>query len=72
MDNRNLVPAELNKYLKIQLILDRNWNAALDILGKGTQFAGMVLNTAGHAEINAWGDLHATLLLIDSKGMTDL
>jgi putative transposase len=36
-------------------ILDRDHNAAKNILAKGWKQAGINLNTAGHAEINAWG-----------------
>ena len=35
--------------------LDRDHNAAKNILEKGLKQAGILLNTAGHAEINAWG-----------------
>ena len=36
-------------------VLDRDHNAAKNILAKGLKQAGITLNTAGHAEINAWG-----------------
>ena len=36
-------------------VLDRDHNAALNILAKGLKQAGIVLNTVGHTEINAWG-----------------
>jgi putative transposase len=35
--------------------LDRNHNAGRNILAKGLKQAGITLNTAGHAGINAWG-----------------
>ena len=35
--------------------LDRDHNAGRNILAKGLKQAGITLNTAGHAEINAWG-----------------
>jgi len=35
--------------------LDRDHNAALNILAKGLKQAGINLNTLGHTEINAWG-----------------
>ena len=34
--------------------LDRDHNAGRNILAKGLKQAGIILNTAGHAEINAW------------------
>ena len=36
-------------------ILDRDHNAARNILVKGLKQAGISLNTVGHTEINAWG-----------------
>ncbi|MEG5063334.1 transposase [Microcoleus sp. B3-A4] len=35
--------------------LDRDHNAGINIVRKGLKQAGSSLNTAGHAEINAWG-----------------
>lgn len=42
---------------KCQLIIDRDENAAINILIRGLGIAGIALNlsTAGHAGINAWG-----------------
>jgi putative transposase len=42
---------------KCNLVIDRDENAALNILVKGLNHAGMVLNlrTPGHGGINAWG-----------------
>jgi putative transposase len=36
-------------------VLDRDHNAAMNILAKGLKQAGITLNTVGHTEINAWG-----------------
>ena len=36
-------------------VLDRDRNAAKNILAKGLKQAGINLNTVGHTEINAWG-----------------
>jgi putative transposase len=36
-------------------VLDRDHNAALNILAKALRQAGIDLNTLGHREINAWG-----------------
>jgi putative transposase len=36
-------------------VLDRDDNAARNILAKGLKQAGINLNTVGHTEINAWG-----------------
>jgi len=36
-------------------VLDRDHNAARNILAKGLKQAGSNLNTVGHTEINAWG-----------------
>jgi putative transposase len=36
-------------------VLDRDHNAAKNILAKGLKQAGITLNTVGHTEINAWG-----------------
>jgi len=36
-------------------VLDRDHNAALNILATGLKQAGITLNTVGHNEINAWG-----------------
>ncbi len=54
-------------------ILDRDHNAAKNILAKGLKaHAGINLNTAGHAEINAWGqtDLYSLVVTSTSK-LTD-
>ncbi|MFB8794093.1 MAG: transposase [Microcoleus sp.] len=53
-------------------VLDRDLNAALNILAKGLRQAGINLNTAGHAEINAWGqtDLYSLVVTSTSK-LTD-
>jgi putative transposase len=44
-------------------VLDRDRNAALNILAKGLRQAGINLNTVGHTEINAWGqnDLYSLM-----------
>ena len=50
-------------------VLDRDRNAAINILEKGFKQAGISLNTVGHAEINAWGqnDLYSLVLTSTSK-----
>ena len=53
-------------------ILDRDHNAAKNILAKGLKQAGIILNTVGHTEINAWGqnDLYLLVAASTSK-LTD-
>ncbi|MFM9266749.1 RNA-guided endonuclease InsQ/TnpB family protein, partial [Tychonema sp. BBK16] len=50
-------------------VLDRDHNAALNILALGLRQTGITLNTAGHAEINAWGqtDLYSLVVTSTSK-----
>jgi putative transposase len=50
-------------------VLHRDHNAAKNILAKGLRQAGIILNTAGHAEINAWGqtDLYSLVAASTSK-----
>jgi len=52
-------------------ILDRDHNAAKNILIKGLKQAGISLNsnTVGHTEINAWGqtDLYSLVAALTSK-----
>jgi putative transposase len=50
-------------------VLDRDHNAALNILAKGLRQAGINLNTVGHTEINAWGqnDLYSLVVASTSK-----
>jgi len=52
-------------------ILDRDHNAARNILVKGLKQAGinLSLNTVGHTEINAWGqtDLYSLVVTSTSK-----
>jgi putative transposase len=50
-------------------ILDRDHNAALNILAKALRQAGVDLNTAGHAGINAFGqtDLYSVMVTSASK-----
>jgi len=50
-------------------VLDRDHNAARNILVKGLKQAKINLNTAGHAEINAWGqnDLYSMMAASTSK-----
>jgi putative transposase len=45
-------------------VLDRDRHAAINILEKGLEPAGISLNTVGHAEINAWGqnDLYSLVV----------
>ena len=53
-------------------VLDRDHNAALNILALGLRQTGINSNTAGHAEINAWGqtDLYSLVVTSTSK-LTD-
>lgn len=50
-------------------VLDRDHNAALNILAKGLRQAGINLNTVGHTEINALGqtDLYSLVVTSTSK-----
>jgi putative transposase len=50
-------------------VLDRDHNAALNILAKALRQAGIELNTVGHTEINAWGqnDLYSLVVTSTSK-----
>jgi putative transposase len=50
-------------------VLDRDHNAALNILALGLRQAGINLNTVGHTEINAWGqtDLYSLVVTSMSK-----
>jgi putative transposase len=50
-------------------ILDRDQNAALNILAKALRQTGIEINTAGHAGINAWGqtDLYSLVVTSTSK-----
>jgi putative transposase len=50
-------------------VLDRDHNAALNILAKALRQAGIDLNTAGHAGINAFGqtDLYSLVVTPASK-----
>jgi putative transposase len=50
-------------------ILDRDHNAALNILAKGLKQTGINLNTVGHTEINALGqtDLYSLVVASTSK-----
>jgi len=50
-------------------VLDRDHNAARNILAKGLKQAGINLNTVGHTEINAWGqtDLYSLVAASTSK-----
>ena len=49
-------------------VLDRDHNAALNILAKGLRQVGISLNTAGHAGINAWGQTDLYSLVATSMG----
>jgi putative transposase len=50
-------------------VLDRDHNAARNILAKGLRQARINLNTVGHTEINAWGqsDLYSLMVTSTSK-----
>ncbi|XZO02336.1 MAG: zinc ribbon domain-containing protein [Microcoleus sp.] len=54
-------------------VLDRDHNAALNILAKGLKArAGINLNTVGHTGINAWGQTDKNSLVVTSTGkLTD-
>jgi putative transposase len=54
---------------KCGTVLDRDHNAALNILAKALKQAGIDLNTLGHREINAWGqtDLYSMVVKSLSK-----
>jgi putative transposase len=47
-------------------ILDRDHNAAGNILARGLKQAGINLNTVGYTEINAWGQTDLYLLVATS------
>jgi putative transposase len=49
-------------------VLDRDHNAALNILAKGLKQTGVNLNTVGHTEINAWGQTDLYSLVVASMG----
>jgi putative transposase len=50
-------------------VLDRDHNAALNILAKALRQVGLEINTVGHTEINAWGqiDLYSLVATSTSK-----
>jgi IS605 OrfB family transposase len=48
-------------------VLDRDHNAALNILAKGLKEAGINLNTVGHTEINAWGQTNLYSLVVTKQ-----
>ncbi len=53
-------------------VLDRDYNAALNILAKGLKQAGISSNTVGHTGINAWGQTDLYPLVVTSTGkLTD-
>jgi putative transposase len=54
-------------------VLDRDHNAALNILAKAIRQAGIDLNTLGHREINAWGqtDLYSSKVVTPTSKPTD-
>jgi putative transposase len=49
-------------------VLDRDHNAALNILAKGLSQTGISLNTVGHTGINAWGQNDKNSLVVTSTG----
>ena len=49
-------------------VLDRDRNAAKNILAKGLRQTGINLNTVGHTEINAWGQTDLYSLVVTSTG----
>ncbi|NJK75436.1 MAG: IS200/IS605 family element transposase accessory protein TnpB [Richelia sp. CSU_2_1] len=65
----NRVPKSLSVRTHICLcgaVLDRDRNAALNILAKGLRQARIILNTVGHTEINAWGQTGLYPLVVTS------
>lgn len=44
------------------LVLDRDHNAAINILSRGLELLSQTGNSAGHAQINAWGESVSPLL----------
>jgi putative transposase len=54
------------------VVLDRDHNAALNILSKGLRQVGINLNTVGRTGINAWGQTDLYSLVVTSTGkLTD-
>ena len=49
-------------------VLDRDHNAALNILAKALRQTGIEINTAGHAGINAWGQTDLYSLVVTPTG----
>jgi putative transposase len=49
-------------------VLDRDRNAALNILAKGLRQVAINLNTVGHTGINAWGQTDLYSLVVTSTG----
>ena len=52
-------------------MLDRDHNAALNILALGLRQAGISLNTVGHTGINAWGQTDLYSLVVTSRKQVD-
>ena len=50
------------------LVLDRDHNAAQNILAKALRQTGIQINTAGHAGINAWGQTDLYSLVVTPTG----
>jgi putative transposase len=50
------------------VVLDRDHNAALNILSKGLRQVGINLNTVGRTGINAWGQIDLYSLVVTSTG----
>jgi putative transposase len=50
------------------VVLDRDHNAALNILSKGLRQVGINLNTVGRTGINAWGQTDLYSLVVTSTG----
>ncbi|WP_293363299.1 transposase [Microcoleus sp. CAWBG52] len=52
-------------------VLDRDHNAALNILAKGLKKAGISSNTVGHTGINAWGQTDLYPLVVTPRKQVD-
>ena len=67
IDNQGVKLVDL--YKQCAIMAKEFENAGRNILAKGLKQAGIILNTAGYAEINAWGqtDLYSLVVASTSK-----